>query len=1391
MQLIKVPNPFQVSKKEVTELAWAGQTIEQIIRSALQQADVKIQYEDASQFFTISVNGLIIPKSSWDTYRPAPKDCIVITPVIGKGQNEKMVLGIVLMIVTFGIAGPAAFAMGGAAAGATTYAGLSSLSTLGMVYATGIMVAGGMLISGMSPKPKQRTPDFDSSELSQTFGWEPTTMQRQGMAVPRFYGRNKLYGNVIAAWSEVTGESTNVQRLYSLFGLCMGPIRGVVEYPDSNFLTTGTIALYGYCSLNVEIDDVVVTDLADDSTLLDDDFDDGNTTGWTLVNDCGAGSPTFVNPSTFGRMNTDGYPYLVGLDELEQKGVFAKWDSGTSWTNYRFSCKIKCGDNLLDPFGVMFRYTDQNNYYRFSIDGRHNQAKLVRVKNGEFSLLWSETYTDDTYNVWRDLIIECDESEITITYNGIEMLTYTDDDAEIEINNQPMSNFPNLAYRAKNGLLSQEVLEWFDGVKHELVPNYHVSSLKPKVYQVPDNDFDTFEIDIAFHNGLYYATASLNNYTVEIKIEIKKATENDEQYLTITKSDESITDSTSSKVIRTYKTVRRKITSITKANPGVVTIDEPHGFSDGDSITFNGIAGMTELENQTHVITVLSDTTFSIGDTSGYGTAGTGGIAHKQLSDVIERGNKYDIRVTKVTADKNDSAYGDKMYLDRVREVYSESFTYPRTALVGINAVATDTLSGSIGFSCIADCLLVRVYDSSTQTWSVKYSTNPAWVIFDLMTQPVYSGSGTDADPFVVERYDGINPSRLSSLLDKLVELSEFCGREVTNNDTINITHISQATNAVVTVASEHGLLVGDEVRLNNVDESGMTEIADNTLAEVTAVNSMTEFEIDIDTSAYSNYWKYTWPVQLLLHGEGNDGSQSIIDSSDTEHTVSVDGKDTQIDTAQYKYGSASILFDGVDDYLKVGSAGHSDFDFAAGDFTVDFWVRWNTLPASGYHDFIVNKWAVNKRGWGVSIEEVSGSYRITFSWSNNGTTHTTSVSSSSFSLSAGTWYHIAVVRDGNTIRFFLDGVAKSTGACSDTIYNSSDVLWIGCHAGNPTPPAGYYLDGWLDEVRALKGTAEWTSGFTPPTAAYAKDQAGTVAKKKCFIEFNGGFDETTTLWEAILEVCKIARCNLVPEGTGYTLTIDKSDTPSQMFTVGNIKEGSFKEIFLPEAERASEIEVHYRDAKQDYNRVPFTIFNENITNATNKVTLDLFGITDAEMAENAGDFELLKNQLLKRTFEYEVGIDAIACMAGDVVKLQHDAPNFGEMAKYNIPTDAQSKYGSGGRIVSATSTTIVIDRDVCFVPDLGGDTIYEISVRMNNDTIETKTISAYDAATNTITVSSAFTRVPDQYAPWAIGKQNLVTKSARVIGFELKPDLNAKILAIEYNEGIYANDPA
>jgi hypothetical protein len=75
----------------------------------------------------------------------------------------------------------------------------------------------------------------------------------------------------------------------------------------------------------------------------------------------------------------------ISVDPLPKLGTYAYWQAGTGWMDYTASVTIKSTDN--DAIGVMFRYQDENNYYRFTWDKERSTRNLVKCENGQFTIL--------------------------------------------------------------------------------------------------------------------------------------------------------------------------------------------------------------------------------------------------------------------------------------------------------------------------------------------------------------------------------------------------------------------------------------------------------------------------------------------------------------------------------------------------------------------------------------------------------------------------------------------------------------------------------------------------------------------------------------------------------------------------------------------------------------------------------------------------------------------------------------------------------------------------------------------------------------------------------------------------------------------------------------------
>jgi len=174
-----------------------------------------------------------------------------------------------------------------------------------------------------------------------------------------------------------------------------------------------------------------------------------------------------------------------------------------------------------------------------------------------------------------------------------------------------------------------------------------------------------------------------------------------------------------------------------------------------------------------------------------------------------------------------------------------------------------------------------------------------------------------------------------------------------------------------------------------------------------------------------------------------------------------------------------SVLFS-EKQYFKIDN--HEDFQFGTGEWTIEYW--WNGHPNGGYNSVITTMITSNESGtWRVG-HTFSGNNRIYFArGTGSGFTDVTF----DVDVNDNKWHHIAFVRSSGTIIPFVDGVdktaTKATGSVSDgNSMTTTNPVLIGFNDRDNN-----YLHGHVSNLRVIKGTALYTSNFTPPTGELSK----------------------------------------------------------------------------------------------------------------------------------------------------------------------------------------------------------------------------------------------------------------------------------------------------------------
>jgi hypothetical protein len=225
--------------------------------------------------------------------------------------------------------------------------------------------------------------------------------------------------------------------------------------------------------------------------------------------------------------------------------------------------------------------------------------------------------------------------------------------------------------------------------------------------------------------------------------------------------------------------------------------------------------------------------------------------------------------------------------------------------------------------------------------------------------------------------------------------------------------------------------------------------------------------------------------VGLLLHGDlfgtTNQNDTFLDSSSFALSTSAVNGKPIQgAFTPFYSSGvydpatqGGSCYFNGTTDYFQYATS--SSWAFGTGDFTIEFYAYIGANNNSSTSGILCSR-VLNSSvagTWSLSI----GKNFIYFGEARAGGAFT----SYSGTVNDLVWNHFAIVRNAGVVSLYLNGVSVASSA-NTTNFNTTYPLYVG--TVNTSPLQIY--NGYMANLRIVKGTAVYTSNFTPPTSPVA-----------------------------------------------------------------------------------------------------------------------------------------------------------------------------------------------------------------------------------------------------------------------------------------------------------------
>lgn len=176
------------------------------------------------------------------------------------------------------------------------------------------------------------------------------------------------------------------------------------------------------------------------NVVLAEDFADTTLSQWAIVDDGTIQGPSdwLVYDGKLLQLSNiyGGYDVNDPLD-LSMMGSYI-WRGDRTWTDYIISLKMASEDD--DAIGLMFRYIDDQNYYRISISRELGTAWCLRFVDGEYTLLAQKPFVYEQGH-WYD---------VSLSVIGSHFQLFLDDERILAASDELLPNGAFALYTWKN-----------------------------------------------------------------------------------------------------------------------------------------------------------------------------------------------------------------------------------------------------------------------------------------------------------------------------------------------------------------------------------------------------------------------------------------------------------------------------------------------------------------------------------------------------------------------------------------------------------------------------------------------------------------------------------------------------------------------------------------------------------------------------------------------------------------------------------------------------------------------------------------------------------------------------------------------------------------------------
>jgi len=270
-------------------------------------------------------------------------------------------------------------------------------------------------------------------------------------------------------------------------------------------------------------------------------------------------------------------------------------------------------------------------------------------------------------------------------------------------------------------------------------------------------------------------------------------------------------------------------------------------------------------------------------------------------------------------------------------------------------------------------------------------------------------------------------------------------------------------------------------------------------------------------------------------------------------------------------------------------------------------------------------------------------------------------------------------------------------------------------------------------------------------------------------LSFNAVLDRNQTAADILTA---ISRCGFAsPSWASGKLGViwDARNAPAvAAFGMSNIIRGSFEVSYITE-QLAEEIIVRFTNPAKDWVQDEIRTTVPGVTDPSRTSTIDLMGCTNASMAGKFGNYIAAQQYYRRRRVKWDCDFEGFVCQRGDVVLLSHDL----------------TQWGYSGRIVSASGSTLTLDRSV----PRNGAAEY-LMIKRPDGTMTTYSVNAAAGESDTVTLAADPSLQSDSMPMdhiWFFSPLATPGKKVKILSVQPVSESRVQVIATDEDPQFYA----